>query len=320
MVQYIREEYKKPFKISITTNGTLLTSEKIDFLKRNDIGLLLSIDGAKETQDYNRPRLNGEGSFEVLEKILPLVVSNFPNTVFRSTIIPSTCEQTFKNIMFAERAGFHNFWTVPNVFEDWTEDQKNKLNKEMDKYANYYIECYRQGKRPISFSFLEKSFRDILKINEAIKNNVLNCNRECAACDKCGLGASRFAAVHPNGNVYACQEMTSNEGDESPFYIGNIYSGILDNKRLALMEIFEKENITGVNCETCKFNRICDGGCVANNYLINKNLKMLPEMYCWWKQIILDKAIYIMQTLGNEKNKKFAERFVFMTQGKGDRK
>lgn len=44
-----------PINLSITTNGTLLNKERIDFLKNNNVPILLSIDGAEETQNYNRP-------------------------------------------------------------------------------------------------------------------------------------------------------------------------------------------------------------------------------------------------------------------------
>ena len=33
---------------------------------------------------------------------------------------------------------------------------------------------------------------------------------------------SRFASIHPNGDIYACQELTSNDGQNSIFWIGNI--------------------------------------------------------------------------------------------------
>jgi len=45
---WIREN-NFPINLSMTTNGTLLNEERIKFLKNNEVGLLLSIDGAKET-------------------------------------------------------------------------------------------------------------------------------------------------------------------------------------------------------------------------------------------------------------------------------
>ena len=104
--------------------------------------------------------------------------------------------------------------------------------------------------------------------------------------------------------------MTSNEGEQSIFYIGNIFDGERDDLRYRLIDLYDSAPARGVDCETCKLNRICDGGCVANNYMINGALNVLPEVYCWWKRLLLDEAIYIMQTLGTEENDMFRKRWV----------
>lgn len=309
LTNWIRQEYKKPFQLSMTTNGTLLNEERMKFMKDNGIGLLLSIDGAKETQDYNRPyHVDSKSSFDTLEKILPQVVRDF-STTFRMTAIPPTCHHVFENIQFAESLGFKSFFVIPNVFEEWPEEKKLVLKNEMTKYGDYYIECLRNGTQPIIFSTFENAFRDIKAINSAISNQQYRVSPKCKACGKCGLGASRFASIHPNGNLYGCQEMTSNEGEKSIFYIGNIYTGVEDDRREALMALYDNNTVIGANCETCKYNRICDGGCVANNYLATGSLTHTPKMNCWWVQTILEEAIRVMQILGNEGNETFRRKW-----------
>lgn len=309
LVQWIRGVYRKPFDLSITTNGTLLDEEKIEFLKKYRITLLFSIDGSKKTQDYNRPLHNGKSSFDVLENIIPQVVKNFPNTTFRMTTIPPTCNNTFDNIMFAKYHGFKNFFVIPNIFEEWDESSRSMLKNEMRKYSDYYINSYRSGEFPINFSAYDTSFNDILMINNAIKNNEHRSLSRCHACGKCGLGSNKYASIHPNGNIYGCQEMTSNEGKDSIFYIGNIFTGVKDKRRISLMDLYDSTKFTGANCDTCKLNRVCNGGCVANNYLITGSMSHVPEMFCWWQQLILDEAIYVMQTLGNEQNELFKKKW-----------
>lgn len=309
LTEWIRNEYKKPFKLGMTTNGTLLNEERIAYMKKNNFGLLFSIDGAKETQDYNRPFHNGQGSFDTLEPLIPLILKNWPQMTFRMTAIPKTCHNVFDNISFAVDKGYKNFFVIPNIFEKWSDNDKETLKNEMRKYSNYYIGCYRNGKTPITFSIFERSFRDIVDINRAITNNSFRTSNKCKACGKCGLGAGKFASIHPNGNLYGCQEMTSNEGEKSIFYIGNIYTGVEEDRRLALMDAFDSEIVKGANCETCKLNRICNGGCVANNYLATDSLTIMNDVMCWWNQLLLDEAIYVMQTLGNEENEMFKNKW-----------
>lgn len=309
LTEWIRNEYKKTFQLSMTTNGTLLTPERIAYMKEHQIGILLSIDGREETQNYNRPYHNGEGSFGTLSNILPLVVENFPGTTFRMTAIPQTCGNAYENIRFAGESGFKSFFIMPNVFEEWNAETRAALKGEIGKYGDYYIECMRNGTDPIRFSTFESGFADIKAINNAVTRNEHRIGNRAKARGKCGLGSSRFASIHPNGNVYGCQEMTSNEGEKSIFYIGSIYTGIEEERRTALMELFDKEDHAGDACAKCRYNRICDGGCVANNYLITGSMNRVPEVYCWWKRIVLNEAIRVMQTLGEEGNENFRSRW-----------
>src|SRR5580692_7635955 len=52
---------------SLTTNATLLTPAIIEFLADNAIGVTVSIDGAKESQDAFRVFKNGRGTYDIIE-------------------------------------------------------------------------------------------------------------------------------------------------------------------------------------------------------------------------------------------------------------
>lgn len=287
LVEWVHDELKAPFRFSITTNGTLLTDERIRFMKRHGFGLLLSMDGNQPVQDYNRPCADGRGSFDLLKPIVPKVLAAWPGVTFRMTAVPETCSHLFESIMWASAQGFTNFFVTPNVFEAWGDEARNVLAYELKKYSDYYFDCKSKGIKPIKFSTFEQAFEDLKQIALAEKQGSYRDMPKCSACGKCGLGASRFASIHPNGNLYACQEMTSNEGGESPFYIGSIYTGVDDGRRRALMESFDMLPVRGEYCDVCKYDRVCDGGCVANNYMITGYVNELPEMYCWWRREVL---------------------------------
>ena len=89
--------------------------------------------------------------------------------------------------------------------------------------------------------------------------------------------------------------MTSNEREESPFYIGSIYTGVDNERRRALMESFDMLPVQGEYCDVCEYDRVCDGGCVANNYMITGYVNELPEMYCWWRRAVLHEAMRVKE-------------------------
>lgn len=296
LTKYIREELKMPFDLSMTTNGTLLNEERIQFMKDNRIGMLFSIDGDQGTQDYNRPCADGSSSFDKLRDLIPQIAEAF-HTTFRMTAIPETCNNVFNNIKFAAENGFQSYFVIPNVYQEWPAEDWEVLCREMHKYAQYFVDCYQNGIGPIRFSEFEKSLKKITQINHAIDNGLFRVG--CEGCKRCGLGSNRFASVHPNGDIYACQEMTSNVDHDSPFWIGNIYSGVSDERRQRLTGTLDRNKLHGLNCGACRLNRICDGGCVANNYLVTGDINGMPPVFCQWQQLLLDEAIYVMNSLSD---------------------
>src|SRR6266516_4545350 len=60
------EELGKQVDFSLTTNGTLLKPDIIEFLAEHHVGVTISIDGPKEVQDKFRVFHNGTGSYDVV--------------------------------------------------------------------------------------------------------------------------------------------------------------------------------------------------------------------------------------------------------------
>ena len=60
----IEKEANKNFRFTITTNGTLLTDEILDYVNKEMGNIVLSIDGRKEVNDFMRPRKGGQGCYD----------------------------------------------------------------------------------------------------------------------------------------------------------------------------------------------------------------------------------------------------------------
>ena len=71
IVKYARERekaYGKNFRFTITTNGVLLSDDKIDFINKEMSNIVLSIDGRKSVNDRIRKRPDGGGSYDIIMK------------------------------------------------------------------------------------------------------------------------------------------------------------------------------------------------------------------------------------------------------------
>ena len=93
----------KKHQFSLTTNGTLLTDEIVDWCVTNKVSLMISLDGSKEDHDANRKFVSGKGSFDTIIRNVKKIRDRYPNYYkinisFNTVINPRshlTCVQEF---------------------------------------------------------------------------------------------------------------------------------------------------------------------------------------------------------------------------------
>ena len=79
VIEYAEEHSKgKQLSFNITTNGSLLSLEVIQYLAEHSVNTLLSLDGNKAVQDKNRVFANGTGTFDVIAARLEAIKQSFP--------------------------------------------------------------------------------------------------------------------------------------------------------------------------------------------------------------------------------------------------
>lgn len=309
LTKYIREN-NYPINLTMTTNGTLLDEKRIKFLKDNEIYILLSIDGAPDTQNYNRPcRAKNENSFDLVVKNIPTLLEAFPNTTFRGTIYPDTVHKTFENYMFAQYMGFKSIFLIPDERHEWTQEQTKILKEELNKIYSYIDYCFTVEKRtPINFELINKSFYHILKhdINSLInKNEKEEISRRAV---RCGMGTG-MGSIGYDGNIYGCQEQTS-LGQNSFFYIGNIESGIDKTLHTKLLSEYTKPHKQigkdEERCKTCPMRSFCqDLCCPSSVYDIHGNFFTVSEIRCDWHSCLFSNSALLMKKLTEENNQIF---------------
>jgi uncharacterized protein len=125
-VLYARDraaEIGKTVDFSLTTNATLLTEEIIDWLVENDVGVTVSIDGPKQSQDRFRVFHNGKGSYDVvLPRIKALLARHTRRPVgARVTLTKQNLEVVEIYRHLVEEVGFREVGFAP-VTTSWTRD------------------------------------------------------------------------------------------------------------------------------------------------------------------------------------------------------
>ncbi|MEL7658260.1 MAG: radical SAM protein, partial [Bacillota bacterium] len=86
-MKYAEERFfGKEVSFNITTNGTLLTSEMVQFFQDHEVNLMISLDGPKEINDKNRVFANGRGTFDAVMKQIEMIKQVAPDYAKRLAI------------------------------------------------------------------------------------------------------------------------------------------------------------------------------------------------------------------------------------------
>ena len=293
----LREKYKINF--GMTTNGTLLNEERIKWLKQHEVSILLSIDGAKYTQDKQRPTVDGKSSFEMVEKNIPTLLTYFPYTTFRSAIEPENVEFMYENYLYARKMGFLNYFITPNVSAQWSIEDIQKACEQLSLISTTIYRDISQGYTPLIWGNLMTNIRHIFENNS---------DAQTISYNHCGIGTASVG-IATNGDLYGCQEHNTYINHDI-FYIGNIFTGIdpIKHRRLLSEYAATKHPVCKNNpnlCEKCSFYNDCAGNYCPSHNIGNGNRAIENDLIsCVWKSFTRDLAILFLEETANTHNQK----------------
>lgn len=302
LILYAEKMYPNKLNFTITTNCVLLDEAKSKFLIDHKVGVLTSFDGAKETQDYNRPFHNDEGSYDhVYANIMAHKARGGKLGTMRATVYPDTAHLMFENYMQAINMGYSSTFFMTDSFSTFDEAATQGYRDAMFKIADHYIEYWKQnGKEPIQINNIRRcypqAYEDIIRAEAGLDIPTKPHSQ------RCGYGQNSLAALSPRGDFFSCQQMTSNEGSDSIWWIGNLKTGIQNSRRQALLNHFNSEGPRkgDMDCSQCSGRSICKGGCVATNYLIYEQMRQNSPTWCMNMRVTYETARYIVEQLRDD--------------------
>ncbi len=213
----------KNLKIALVTNGTLLDEEKVDFLKRFDVGVCISYDGPKEVHDFNRKYLDGRGTYDDVIKAMGLVRLKRAKLSVITTITRKSLEHAKKIVDAYVDMGFpvlafrpmSHINILPEVWEEigYDEDEFFSVYEEVIRYI---LELNRKGVR-----IKERMMDNVVKkVLFGVDPHYVD------MCSPCGAGRSVLAYM-PNGDIYPCDESRMLK-DREMFRLGNVKTDTYD--------------------------------------------------------------------------------------------
>lgn len=277
--------------ISIFSNGTTFTKEKLLFLKNNNVNIPISLDGGKLTHNKCRIYPNGKGSYNDVLSGIKLYCKIYNKKIkecdFKFMISPNNMNFVINSINNLMKDGIYKINS--SIIRDDVWDKNNLLD--LKSFYNNYVD------------FLTKSF---FSENPFLDTGLLvpYYNIDSGRKTFCSAGGSSIT-IAPNGDIYPCQRFYN--GRFTKTKMGDIFNDIDDYNNISNIYKSFNHDISS-KCRNCDLYGVCYGQCFsAIMEAGHKNICEPIEGVCEGLKIFYNASIDYINNVGGYDNivKKF---------------
>lgn len=289
LVQYGRElekQHHKQFRFTITTNGLLLDDEAMEYINREFVNVVISIDGRPEVHDHLRKTRTGTGSYElIVPKAIKLAESRNQKDYYVRGTFTKFNKDFDKDVLHLADLGFQQISIEPVVAPEEEEyhlsaEDLPEINEAYERLMEAYLQRKKQNR---GFNF----FHFMVDLEQG----------PCVAKRSTGCGAgNEYVAVTPTGDIYPCHQFV---GDED-FKMGSVMNGLFNQE---MQQVFRASNVfTKEKCASCWAKFYCSGGCAANAQHYSGTIDEPYELGCEMEKKRLECALALkaLEFLGEE--------------------
>ncbi|MXZ73108.1 MAG: quinohemoprotein amine dehydrogenase maturation protein [Acidobacteria bacterium] len=286
-------EVGKRVEFSLTTNGTLLRPEVIEFLADNDVGVTISIDGPKEMQDRFRTFHDGRGSYDVVApKVRELLRRHRSRPIgARVTLTSDVLDITRIYRHLTEDIGF---WEVGFAPVTTSPGRAHAIG---DSGFDSMLAQFRELGREFLQAALEGRHHGFSNVADTIEE----LHKGASKALPCGAGLG-LMGVATNGDVALCHRFAGS-GDHK---LGTVREGVDESAQEAFLDAHHIDRKT--DCRTCWARPLCAGGCYHEAYTRYGTTQAPNLHYCEWIRGWTETCLEIYGEIA-ERNPSFLRRF-----------
>lgn len=251
--------------VGVTTNASLITRERAEFLAENKVGVLVSYDGSRRSHNRFRKFRGGQGTWQSVVKGIDNLDNAGAKYACAMVVSPENLPYLLHNVKSAAVRGFEYIALNPQ-FTVGREAHPIGYNWELLRQK------YRQAaewaiKHEVHLKFTLESFIGFNKNKELKPPSMATC------------GATKGSiAVDWDGQLYICHRGCGRE----EFKVGDLQQG----PQPEIINAFRKRDIN--ECHYCPiFNQI---GACGHCWILGKDLTgqqhLVPPEVCMWQTII----------------------------------
>ena len=239
--------------------------------------VVLSLDGRREIHDALRPTANGKGSFDIIApKAQELVRRRGEKEHYVRGTFTNRNLDFLNDVKALREMGFEQISLEPVVLPEESPyairpEHVQQVLAEYDKLAGFLLSERKAGRWFNFFHFMVD-----LSGGPCLKKRVSGC----------GAGAE-YVAVAPDGDIFPCHQFVG----EAQWKMGNVQTGEFNT---GMQQEFLSCNIlTKPECHACWAKYFCSGGCAANAWKYNGDIRKPYEITCTFEKKRTECAIGI---------------------------
>ncbi|MCX7749031.1 MAG: Cys-rich peptide radical SAM maturase CcpM [Clostridia bacterium] len=249
----------KMIDFSLTTNGTLLNDEIIEFFNKNNLNMTISLDGPSDIHNKNRRFAgNNQGTFESIMTNLEKIKEKYPDYLkkvrFSVVLDPKSnfsCINEFFTTYETVKNSYSFFVSISDKYakSENEESEDYLVKKNYESFKHFLYKLGRLGKDYVSpiviqeFNFIQKFLHDY-------RNPVRNLPSKGHHSGPCVPGVQRLF-VTVNGNLMPCERVS--ELSEM-MNIGHVDTGFNIEK---CRQVLNVGKVNEKSCKNCWIFRYC---------------------------------------------------------------
>ena len=284
IAEYARKTAPSDVRINFagTTNGTLLTPEKFDFLDAHQLFFLVSLDGTAETHNGYRIFKNGEGSHSTIMRNMEKVLARWPMYKARMSPYPKRIAHFYEDVKYLVEHGIYGLMFSPVYEHEWTEDHWKIWKEECIKVVDLMEEYKRKG-----INIMIEHFRGYCQADSS----------------KWPCGAGRFyVGFDVDGSIWPCHRFIK-FGDKRSWQEKEMCLGHLD-VGITKPELRQRFIDFKPKCEGCEFDSCtpCHGGCYAFNFETMGEIESHNPKICKYVEMQRAVSLYMLEKIPPEQS------------------
>lgn len=255
-VSHAKRVYSGDIGFNLTTNGTVMPPDALDFMVANDFLLTITLNGSQVEHDRLRVYPSGEGSFPSVWRTLQMVRDRYPDYYIKKCNIMTDYDWGTDLKGVATFFGAHGdvlrlgrVGMISPRFTHWyrqyTFDQRRVFHASVEALKKLYFAQLSERRSPTGFleCLFADDYRNIVErpYGKVSRPAYLPYTGTCIPGEK--------IAVDPEGNLHCCEKVNYH------FPIGNVETG-LDIQRITdLVDNYRKGLYP--QCFDCPVTRVC---------------------------------------------------------------